>query len=299
MKKQDIDKILKAGKIAKEVREWIMPQVKHGMLLIEIAEKIESKIIELGAKPAFPTNLSINEIAAHFTPAFNDETRAHGLLKVDFGVHIDGWAADNSSTIDLENSPENKELIKAAQDALKNAIEVVKKNKSSTTVSQIGKAIQDTIEMHKGFTPITNLTGHSIEEYDLHSGISIPNVDTGSSTEIEEGLFAIEPFTTKGNGKVKDGKPSGIYQIINEKNTRSPTGREILMYVSEEHGTLPFCSRWLVKKFGNKALLALKQLEQDGILHQYPQLVETSGNKVAQAEHSILVHNNEVIVTTD
>jgi len=113
------DKIKKAGKIAKEAKEYAKSFIKKDMPLLEIAEKIENKIMELGGKMAFPTNLSINEIAAHYTPTYNDETKAHGLLKVDLGVHIDGWTADTAFSIDLENSEENKKFISGFVDRLK------------------------------------------------------------------------------------------------------------------------------------------------------------------------------------
>src|SRR3989338_11154809 len=109
----DKEKIFKAGTVVSKVREYARTIVKPGMPLIEIAEKIEEKIAELGGKPAFPTNLSINEIAAHCTPTHNDQTKAEGLLKVDIGVQIDGYIADTAFSIDLENSDENSSLIKA------------------------------------------------------------------------------------------------------------------------------------------------------------------------------------------
>ena len=111
MNKSQKEHILKAGKISEQVKEWIRPQIKKGMLLLELAEKIEEKIIELGGKPAFPVNLSIDEIAAHYTPSHNDESVCQGLLKVDLGVHVKGWVSDTSFSVDLENSEENKRLI--------------------------------------------------------------------------------------------------------------------------------------------------------------------------------------------
>ncbi|HTY43645.1 MAG TPA: M24 family metallopeptidase, partial [Patescibacteria group bacterium] len=156
-------KILKAGKIASEVREYAKSFIKPNMKLLEIAEKIEEKIKKLGGEPAFPTNLSINEIAAHYTPSHNDETLAHGLLKVDLGVHVDGWTADIAFSIDLEASSLNKKLIEASESALKKALEISKENVS---ISEIGRAIQKTIESH-GFSPIINLSGHEMEQYDL------------------------------------------------------------------------------------------------------------------------------------
>ena len=96
------EKVLKAGKIASEVREYARSFIKKDMLLIEIANKMEEKMFELGGKPAFPTCLSVNEIAAHATPAYNDSRIAEGILKIDFGVHIEGWIADTAFSIDLE-----------------------------------------------------------------------------------------------------------------------------------------------------------------------------------------------------
>jgi len=286
--------ILKAGEIAKQVKQLAKTIVKPNIALLEIAEAIENKIVELGGRPAFPVNLSINEIAAHCTPAYNDETLAHGLLKVDFGVQIGGWIADVAFSIDLENDEENRELINASEKALRNAIQ---KMKIGISLGEIGKAIQEAIE-EEGFSPITNLSGHEMKEYELHAGLMIPNVDNKMPNKIKKGLYAIEPFATAGNGRVVEGKPSGIYLLVNDKNVRNPEARKILGFIAEEYKTLPFCSRWIVKKFGAKALFALRQLEDNGNLHQYPQLIEISKAKVSQAEHTVLI-DEETILTTD
>jgi len=286
-------KILLAGKIASQVRTFTKSIIKKDTPLLEIAEKIESKIIELGGKPAFPTNLSINEITAHYTPSHDDKTLAHGLLKIDFGVHIDGWIADTAFSLDLENSEENKKLIEASEKALENAIEIIKEN---TSTDEIGKTIQQTIESFNA-SPIVNLSGHAMEKYELHAGITIPNVQDKTNILLKKGLYAIEPFATFGNGKVRDGKPSGIYILTNNKNVRSPIAREILEFIEDRYKTLPFCSRWLVKKFSTKALFGLKQLEENNNLHQFPQLIETSGKPVSQAEHTVLIGDEKVITT--
>ncbi|MBU1129220.1 MAG: type II methionyl aminopeptidase [Nanoarchaeota archaeon] len=290
----DKEKILLAGKIALQVRDWIKPQIKKDMLLLELAEKIEDKIVKLGGKPAFPTNLGINDMTAHYTPAYNDEAKAKGLLKIDFGVCVDGWLSDTAFSVDLENSEENKKLIEVAEKALENAIEIIN---SKTSLGEVGKIIQQTIES-KGLVPIANLTGHSIEKYELHSGKTIPNIANKNPRLFGTGIFAIEPFVTKGNGRVYEGKPSGIYSLQNTKNTRSQIAREVLEFISEEYSTLPFCSRWIVKKFGTKSLFGLRELEKNGNLHQYPQLIESSHNNVAQSEHTIFIEKDKTIVTT-
>ncbi|MBU0959429.1 MAG: type II methionyl aminopeptidase [Nanoarchaeota archaeon] len=288
------EQILKAGDIAKQVKTYIKPLIKTGIPLLEIAEKIESKIVELGGKPAFPCNLSINNIAAHYTPSHDDETLAHGLLKVDFGAHIDGWTADTAFSVDLENSETNKKLIEASKEALEAAGRTIKEG---IATNKIGAEIEKAIESH-GFSPIINLSGHEMKQYELHAGLTIPNYEDSRLAIIKKGLYAIEPFATTGSGRVRDGKLSGIYMLQNEKNVRSPIAREILEYIIEEYQTLPFCSRWLVKKFGTKALFGLKQLEDNGNLHHFPQLVETQDAIVSQAENTFLVEDG-VMVTTE
>ena len=287
------EKILKAGKIVSEIKKYARTIVKKDVPLIEIADKIEAKIIELGAKPAFPVNLSINEIAAHYTPRHDDKTLAHGLLKVDLGAHIDGWIADTALSIDLENNEENKKIIESAEKALENAEKIIEEDVS---LNKIGSVIQKTIE-DDGFSPIVNLSGHSIGKYELHSGITVPNIDNNQDISLPPGLYAVEPFSTTGNGRVYDGPDSGIYELVNERNVRSPIARELLNFIREEYKTLHFCSRWLFKKFGTKALFGIKQLENNGNLHQFSQLIESSKNKVAQAENTILIDKEKIITT--
>jgi methionyl aminopeptidase len=295
MEEEAIEKIKKAGQIAQEMRKYAKGLIKPGMKLIEIANKIDDKIFELGGKPGFPVNLSINEVAAHFTPNFNEEKVARGLLKVDIGIHIKGYIADTAFTLDLEDSEENRKLIEAAEAAVKVSIDSFG---VGVELGEIGKNIQNEIESH-GFNSIINLSGHSIDRYVVHAGWTVPNYSSGSKEKLKEGLYATEPFVTNGNGRVKDGGPSGIYRIEVERNVRDSFAREVLKYIIEEYKTLPFCSRFIHKKFGTRGLLALRNMENEGVIYQYPQLIEISKAKVAQAEHSVLLlGNGEKIVTT-
>ena len=292
MEKQEIEDYRKAGKIAAEVKVYAREIIKKGVLLRDIADKIEEKIVELKGKSAFPVNLSINEIAAHFTPDSQDETIASGLLKIDIGVHVSGYIADTAFSLDLENSEENKKLIETAEKALSSALETAKKN---IEIWKIGKAIHDKI-VNSGFSPIRNLCGHQLGEYIIHAGLTIPNYDNQNKAELEEGAYAIEPFTTTGAGIVQDGKPSGIYRLEGRKAIRDNLAREIMNFIEEEYKTLPFCSRWIVKKFGSRSLMSLKLMEQAGIIHQYPQLIEKEHGKVAQAEDSLIIFDDKVEV---
>lgn len=282
----------KAGRIAAQTLEFGKSLVKVDASLLEVAEKVEAKIIELGGKPAFPVNISLNHVAAHYTPFPDDKARfaKNDLVKIDVGVHVNGAIGDTAATVSLGG---NEELIKASEDALEAAIQIFK---PGTKLGEVGKVIQEKIRSF-GFVPVVNLSGHGLGIYDLHAGITIPNYDNGDQRELREGqIFAIEPFATSGEGKIIEGKLSGIYRLENKKPTRNMTARKMLDFIEKEYKTLPFAKRWLVKKFPT-ANFALRILEKEGILHQYPQLPEKTKALVSQAEHSVKVAEKPIILT--
>ena len=296
MTPKEIENYKKAGKIAKEAVTYAKTIIKPDILLVDIAEKIEKKILDLGGEIAFPCNLCINEIAAHYSPTLDDKTKATGLLKIDIGVHINGAIADTAFSLDLTKNKEHKELIEASEKALEQALNSMEKNQN-ITLSEIGKTIQDTITT-LGFSPIRNLSGHQLGKFLVHAGATIPNYENNNLKQLEQGAYAIEPFATKGEGIVKDGGKSNIYRI-EKKGTgiRDPIARKIYTYVLEKYKTLPFSARDIEKKFGTRSKIALMFLEKQAILHHYAQLIEKSHSPVSQAEHTIIL-KEKIEVTT-
>jgi methionyl aminopeptidase len=296
-----LDSYKKAGQIAKQVKEFSKNLIKPNMPLVEIAEKIEAKILELGGEIAFPVNLSIDDVAAHYTPTLRDETKANGLLKVDLGVHINGFICDIAFSLDLTSDKKYTELIKASEEALKEALEIVKKNKEKTTLNEIGFIIRNAIEK-KGFIPIVNLSGHGLDQYDIHSGITIPNYNNESTKELGEGAFAIEPFSTlkEGTGAIYDFNGGNIYHITNNtQQLRDNFAREVLQWIIENKQTLPFSQREVEKKFGTRALSALSNLKRAGAINEFSQLLEKSHKPISQAETSFIIYEGKVEVLCD
>jgi methionyl aminopeptidase len=147
-----------------------------------------------------------------------------------------------------------------------------------------------------GFKPVKNLSGHEVEDYNLHAGMNIPNYDNGNAAELEEGqVFAVEPFASTGAGKVEEGKDSGIYKVMGLKKVR--VGRDVLKYIYENFRGLPFSKTW-IKDFDDfKLNSGFRFLEQNGVIHNYPQLMEAKGEKVSQAEHTVVVGEKPIVLT--
>jgi methionyl aminopeptidase len=295
----NFENYIKAGKIASEVREFARNQDHTGRTLSEICNDVENEIIKKGGEPAFPVNVSLNDIAAHYTAEPNDPTvvKNTDVLKIDVGVHIDGYIADTAVTVSYDSK--YQDLIDIAQRALDEAIGIARSN---TRVSDIGRIIEKTITKY-GCKPIQNLSGHSLERYTIHAGQSIPNIWTiGHSFNLSvNNVYAIEPFvTTKdGQGIVYEGKVKNIFGIASRKRTKDQRADEFLEYLWNKFKTLPFGLRWVVKDYEEKeALSLLETLLKKKNVHGYPILVEGSNRIVVQAEHTIIPQESNTITIT-
>lgn len=284
---------IQAGKIASKARMLATKIVIPGARILDIAEQIEKMILDEGAGIAFPVNISLNSTAAHYTPFFGDETKIseNDYVKVDIGVHIEGYIADTAVTI----RPAGKDrLIECSEKMLEAALSVIK---PGSAVSDVGEVVEK-VARDYGFSVVRNLSGHCLERYDLHAGFIIPNVKNNMTEKFEKGhAYAIEPFCTSGSGFVKDSGNVLIFSFLKSAPTRSPECRKILE-IAKSYNNLPFAKRWIEREIRGAILEnSLRQLIAMNALHPYYVLKEVSGAPVAQAEHTIFV-DDEIIVTT-
>ncbi|MDO8517026.1 MAG: type II methionyl aminopeptidase [Nanoarchaeota archaeon] len=296
MNKNEIESYKKAGEIVARTKEFAKIFIKKDMLLIEIAEKIEEDIIKLGGKIAFPTNLSLNEVTAHYTPSSKDKTKANGLLKIDLGVEINGCIGDSAFSLDLSDDGRFKDLIEENEKALENAI-LKLKSEANPLVKNIGSAIQEVVEK-TNYSVIRNLSGHSLGKNLIHAGLTISNYRNDNKTPLKNMAIAIEPFLTEGVGEVYDSSVSEIFKLEGEGNVRDKDAREILKFIKENYNTKPFCKRWLEKQGFQKVDFSLKTLVSQGIVHNYPVLIEQSQKPVSQFEETLIFYDDKVVVTT-
>ncbi len=285
-----LDKYRSAGRILAEVREEAKEKIKEGVLLLEVAEFVETSIREKGAEPAFPCNISRNEEAAHATPSIDDKTVfGKDVVKLDIGTHIDGYIGDSAVTVDL--SGENEELVKASEAALNAAIKIIR---DGVTTVEIGEVIENAIREY-GYKPVVNLTGHGLIRYDAHAPPAIPNVKYEHGIILKENdVIAIEPFATDGAGKVVEHGNAEIYSLIKSKPVRMIEAKKLLKEIKKYQG-LPFAKRWLPRE---RLDIALRTLKNGGILRDYPVLREEGKGLISQAEHTIIVTTDGCEVTT-
>ena len=289
---------IKAGKIASEVREMVRKKNWVGKTVYEICEEVEGEIKKRGAKCAFPVNTSINEVAAHYTAEPDDSITISDsdLVKIDLGAQINGYIADTAVTVNYD--PLYEGLVQAAEDALDNAMAMIK---VGVKASDIGRTIEKTIKQ-LGYKPIANLSGHSLAQYTIHAGKSIPNIwSIGTFRLSDSDAYACEPFVTTedGLGFVREGKTKNIFAMVSRKKTKNEEADKLLDFIWNNFNMLPFALRWITKEYEEReARELLEVLIKKKAVHAYPVLIEANRQRVAQAEHTFIPTENGVTITT-
>ena len=290
--------LIAAKKLAKKL-------VKPGEPFLEIANKCEEEIIKNGCGLSFPINMSLNEIAAHYSPPIDDQTTVpeKGLLKIDIGAHFNGYIADSAFTININEDPKLQNYIEAAKEALEAAIELFN---PGTKLYELGEVIAQKI-INRGLRPIINLGGHELKQYNLHAGSFIPNYKEKMHNQVLKpgDAYACEPFATSGVGKVENGKNAYIFRFVKRIKKNMPY--EHLGYmnkIEKNFRHLPFSLRWiennnLIPK--NNILRTIESFIGKKILDKYHILVEKSKEPVAQEEHTIVIDmdGNRIVTTKE
>jgi methionyl aminopeptidase len=278
---------IKAGEITREVRKMVESRDWRGKLYLEICEFVENMIRSKGGEPSFPCNVCADSSTAHYTAQIED-TKAVGertIVKVDLGAALDGFPTDTSTTLCYND--DLFELVEATKTALSEALKGVK---PGTKTNEVGRIVE-TYAAKRGFVPISNLSGHSLDQYVVHSGTSVPNVWSPSPQSFRENnVYAIEPFFTlrEGSGIVVEGNNANIFSIVTRKKTKDERLNRLVDLIWNRRKTLPFAARWFAEDFKNDELNEmLRNLERLRVIRSYPELVEARGMPVAQAEHTI------------
>ncbi|KAJ1891334.1 Methionine aminopeptidase 2 [Kickxella alabastrina] len=295
----------RAAEVHREVRQYAQSVIRPGMDLADIAELIENGTRTLvqeqgmAAGVGFPTGLSLNSCAAHYTPNKGDHViiQQDDVLKVDIGVQVNGNIVDSAFTMAWNDR--YKPLLDAVKDATNTGI---REAGIDVRLGDVGAAIQEVMESYEieldgkviPIKPLRNLCGHNIGPYVIHGGKSVPIVANGDPTRMEEGeLFAIETFGTTGKGTVFDkGICSHYSRTVDARRSQSASGNKLLGVIGKNFGSLPFCRRFLDRLGESHYYLGLKSLVDEGIVTAYPPLWDVEGSYTAQFEHTLILRPN-------
>ncbi|TKA75537.1 Methionine aminopeptidase 2-1 [Friedmanniomyces simplex] len=315
----------KAAEVHRQVRQHVQTIAKPGISMSQLADEIEDGVRALTGHQAldtgdalkagmgFPTGLSLNNVAAHWTP--NPGTKEvilqyDDVLKVDFGVHVNGRIVDSAFTV--APNPVYENLLIAVKAATNTGL---KEAGIDARISHISAAIQEVMESYEvelnGKTvpvkAVRGLSGHNILRYKIHGDKQVPFVKTKTSQRMEEGdVFAIETFGTTGTARLRDdlhvygyGRNEGA--SLAGVHNHQASAKALLKTIDDNFGTLVFSKRYLERVGAKNYHLGMKSLISNGVVECYGPLVDVPGSYVAQFEHTVLLRPNfkEVISRGD
>lgn len=286
----------RAGRIASECREWARDAIRPGVEIRHVLESIEAKIRAADAAPAFPAQSSRNDVAAHYCSSPVDGTiyQEGDCVKVDLGVHVDGYICDTATTVDLSEDGRWTPLIKASADALNAAMMVLE---DGVLVGDVGATIERTI-LAAGFNPVRNLTGHGLARWKVHTAPQIPNQAEPGGQRIRAGTtFAIEPFACTGEGFIREQGKAEVFMMMRPPRKAKGLDRDILNAIDAWRG-LPIARRYFNDFDPKKVDETLSKLARQGVLVRFPPLVEEPGVMVSQTEHSFYLGESGLEVLT-
>ena len=292
------------NKIEDEMRTICQPNAK----LLDVVLHIETLIDELTEKTAkdygldesisygraFPVGINLNNIAAHYTPKKTSDriiTRSD-VVTLDYGIHFDGYILDAAFTFAYDNK--HKKLLECGLNACQKTASMVKAN---LPIYELSSNIIKIIKKN-GFNSISDLCGHQIKQYKIHSGFAVPNIKYDTKIKLKVGdVFTIEPFVTTGDGSSKERKQTNKishymfnyhlndYDKLNKLN-RIP---EFL----KPYKTLAFNSRDFDSSEQNK----LDKLLNRQIYNAYPPILDQNDDaKVCQFETTLYIKSPDIVI---
>jgi methionyl aminopeptidase len=289
---------VRAGQIASEALHYGSEIITEDMLVEDICERVEERIRSRGGLPAFPCNVSQDAEAAHYSASPGDGRRIGrgSIVKLDIGVHVDGYIADTALTVNFNQSL--VDMVSANGAILSDALKAIR---PEAGVGVVGEVVE-TEAVRRGYRPIANLAGHQLGQYIIHAGVSVPNDRERTDATFRMGsAYAIEPFLVQKSAKgwVINGPPGNIYRLVNRKRNKDKAVSDAAEFIWQNYKSLPFSSRWFVKGYGGSAgATLLAGMLKQRIVMTYPVLTAADGALVSQFEHTVYIDSQGTLVTT-
>lgn len=313
-----IDKYQAAGKVANLVLERVIAKCVAGANIVEVCQFGDAEIdkelskvynkkrIEKGI--AFPTCISPNDICGHFSPLATEplHIKSGDVLKIDLGVHIDGYIALVAHTIVVQADPNvpvegrAADVILAAHYAAQAALRFLRPGSKNSEASEI---IGKVCEAYK-CNPLEGVLSHELKKHLIDGNACIINKETFEQ-KVEEHefqvneVFALDIIVSTGEGKPKESEfRTTVYKRAIEKayNLKSKSARAFYNELINKYPSLCFSIRSFEDEITAK--LGVKECLEHELLNPYPVLLDKSGELVAHFKYTVMILSGGTITIT-
>lgn len=310
-----------AGRIANETLKIVIEACKEGASvrdtcvlgdahILDATSKIYKKNKELKKGIGFPTCISIDNVVGHFSPLVSDKDvilKDGDIVKIDLGVHVDGFIANAAYTLVIGASADKKvtgrkaDVLLAAYYASEAALRLVKPGNSNNDVTDMVTKIADKYKCK----PVEGMLSHQLQQ-DIIDGEKtiIQNPSDAQKKdhkkvefEVHE-VYAVDVYISTGDGK---SKPSDVRTTVYKKSEETyslkmKASRSFYGEASKRFGMMPFTLRAF--EDSARARLGLNECLKHDLMIPYEVLSEKDGEYVAQFKFTVLLMPNGVTRVT-
>jgi len=302
-----IDKYKCSADIANRALALVVKDCVPGKMIVDLCTAgdkfIDEQVALVYAKGkmekgiAFPTSISVNHCVGHYSPLAGDTAvLVEGdLVKVDLGVHIDGYIAvvahTTFATLSTAATTGRKaDVVAAAHYAAECAHRLIKPGKKNTDVTE---AIEK-VAKEFGCESMEGVLSHQMKRFVIDGNKTIINKSTlehkVDEFEFEENqVFAVDIVMSTGEGKSREMETrTTVYKRAVDQSylLKMKAARYVFNEINNRFPTLPFTVRALDEK---RARLGITECLQHELLFPYPVLYEKQGEVVAQFKFTVLV----------
>jgi curved DNA binding protein len=308
-----LDKYQAAGKIVNAVLERVIAKATAGASVAEICEfgdkELDAELAKVYAKKkmekgiAFPTCVSANEIAGHYSPLKSETTtlKDGDLVKIDLGVHIDGFIAVAAHTVVVGGQAvdgKKADVVLAAYNALQGALRTMKPGNTNYDVTDV---IGQVAESYK-CQPLEGVLSHELKKHLLDGNNVIINKATFDQ-KVEEHefnlneVFGLDVFVSTGEGKTKETEyRSTIYKRAIERTytLKLKASRAFYAEAVDKYPTMAFTLRSFADE--TSAKLGVSEAVKHDLFHAYPVLTEKAGEFIAHFKYTVAIMKNGISI---
>ncbi|XP_068170992.1 proliferation-associated protein 2G4a [Antennarius striatus] len=311
-----VTKYKMGGDIANQAVRLVLEAAKPGVSVLSLCEKGDAYIMsetgkvfkkekEIKKGIAFPTSVSVNNTVCHFSPLKSDPDyilKDGDLVKIDLGVHVDGFIANVAHSFVVGASKENPvtgrkaDVIKAAHLCAEAALRLVKAGNQNTQVTEAWNKIAQSFKC----TPIEGMLSHQLKQHVIDGEKTIIQNPTDQQRKDQEKaefevheVYAVDILISTGEGKARDGgQRTTIYKRDPSKQygLKMKTSRMFFSEVERRFDAMPFTLRAFEDEA--KARLGVMECAKHELVQPFTVFQEKEGEYVAQIKFTVLLMTN-------
>jgi len=257
-------------------------------------KKVKGKKVEKGI--AFPTCISVNDLAGHFSPFKNESKtlKAGDVVKVDMACHIDGYiaAAGHTVVVDEEKVEDRRaDVIMAAWNAAEAAIRLIQVGKTNTQITETFAKVAEEFNCK----PLQGVLSHQLKRHVIDGSRAILGAETADDHvdefefELNE-VYCVDVVMSTGEGKARESElRTTVFKraVDASYNLKTQKARQFISEVNKRFPALPFCLRAIGDE--QVARIGVSESKRHELLEEYPVVKEKDGQYIAQFKFTVLI----------